>query len=212
MIVTRYCYESKSVQFFSYVSLHLIDGIGDKRTISNIDRSKVRMELICDCCNAHQCVYSNKMVGAKGGRTKSDVEELQQWSEGGYMCGSKVPGDKFYVQRKLFCGDYIESRYYNHFGGKKVKNGSKGGRLVTGDIYSIWYSFQDVLSDAEMKRSRNIGGNNPLLICHSCFNSNIKIPTSDGSSNVREKQGQRRTENTRKLQVAVQRSNKKSRK
>ena len=34
------------------------------------DRSKVRMELICDGCNAHQCVYSNKMVGGKGGPEK----------------------------------------------------------------------------------------------------------------------------------------------
>ena len=41
------------------------------------DRSKVLIELICDGCNARRCVYSNKMVGAKGGLTKSDVEELQ---------------------------------------------------------------------------------------------------------------------------------------
>ena len=79
----------------------------------SFDRSKVRIQLICDDCNDHWCVYSNKMVGAKGGLTKSDVEELQWWSEGGYMHGSKLPGEKFYVQRKLFCGDYIESQYYN---------------------------------------------------------------------------------------------------
>ena len=36
---------------------------------------------------------------------------IHKFSEGGYMCGSKVPGDKFYVQRKLFCGEYIESIY-----------------------------------------------------------------------------------------------------
>ena len=41
------------------------------------DRSKVQMELICDDCNANRCVYSNKIVGAKGGLTKSEVEELQ---------------------------------------------------------------------------------------------------------------------------------------
>ena len=51
------------------------------------------------------------MVGEKGGPTKYDVEELQKFSEGGYMCGSNVPGNKFYVHRKLFCGDYIESQY-----------------------------------------------------------------------------------------------------
>ena len=170
------------------------------------------MELICDGCNAHRCVYSNKMVGAKGDPTKSDMEELQRWSEGGYMCGSQVPGDKFYVQRKLFCGDYIESQYYNHLGGRKANNSSKGYRLVTGNICAVCYLFQDVLSDAEIKRIRNIGGKSPLLICRDCFNSNIKIPTSGGSCNAQEKQGQRGAENMRKPQVAVQRSNKKSRK
>ena len=78
------------------------------------DRSKVLMKLICDGFNTHRSVYSKKMVEAYGGPTKSDMEELRQWSEGGYMCGSKVPGKKFYVQRKLFCGNYIESQYYNH--------------------------------------------------------------------------------------------------
>ena len=77
------------------------------------------MELIYYGCNSPRCVYSNKMVGAKGGPTKSDVEELQQWLEVGDMFGSKVPGDKFYAQRKLFCGCYIESQYYNHLGGNK---------------------------------------------------------------------------------------------
>ena len=31
----------------------------------SLDRYKVQIELICDGCNAHQCVYYNKMVGAK---------------------------------------------------------------------------------------------------------------------------------------------------
>ena len=95
------------------------------------------MELICDGYNAHRCVYSNKMVGSKGDPKKSDAEELQQWSEGGHMCGSKVPRNTFYVQMKLFCGDYIESQCYNHLGRKKAKNSSKGGRLVTGKTCAI---------------------------------------------------------------------------
>ena len=74
------------------------------------------------------------------------------------------------------------------------------------------YSFQDIFSDAEIKRSRNIGGKNHLLICRDCFNSNIKIPTSGVSSNAREKQGQRGAAKTSKLQVDVQRSNDKDRK
>ena len=31
------------------------------------------------------------------------------------------------------------------------------------------YEFQDVLSDSEIKRSRNIGRNNPFLICRDCL-------------------------------------------
>ena len=122
------------------------------------------MELIYDGCNSQRYVYSNDMVVEKGGPTRSDMEEPQRWSEGGYMCGSKVPVDIFYVYRKLFCGDYIESQFYNHLGGKKSNNSSKGIRLVTGGICAIGYLFQDVLSDVEIKRSRNIGGNNSLLI------------------------------------------------
>ena len=42
------------------------------------------------------------MVGSKGGPKKSDMEEPHKWLEGGYMCGSKVPDNKFYVQRNFF--------------------------------------------------------------------------------------------------------------
>ena len=170
------------------------------------------MELICDGCNAHQFLYFNKMVEAKGRPTKSYFEDIQWWSEGGYTCGSKVPGKTFYVQRKLFFGDYIESQYYNHLGGKKANNGIKGRKLLTGNICTIYYLFQDVFSDVEIKKSCYVGVNNPLLVSCDFFNSNIKIPILVRSSSTREKKGQRGAEKTRKLQVSVQRSNKKSRK
>ena len=63
------------------------------------------------------------------------------------------------------------------------KKKSKSGTFVMGNICTVCYSFQDVLSDAEIQRRHNIGGNNPLLICRDSFNSNIKIPTSGGPSN-----------------------------
>ena len=47
------------------------------------DRSKVRMELICDDFNSCQCIYSNKIIGANGGPKTSDIKDLQRWSEGG---------------------------------------------------------------------------------------------------------------------------------
>ena len=80
------------------------------------------------------------------------------------MCGYKVPGNKFYLQRKLFCGNYIESQYYNHLGGKKPNNSIKGIRLVTGDICAMYYSFQYVFLGAETNRIGNIGLNITLLI------------------------------------------------
>ena len=58
--------------------------------------------------------------------------------------------------------------------------------------------------DAEIKRIRNIGGKNPLLICRDFLNSNIKISTLGVSSNAREKKGQRGSAKTRKLKGAVQ--------
>ena len=125
----------------------------------------------------------------KGGPTRFEVKEIHQWLEWGYMCGSKVPGDKFYVQGKLFCGDYFESRYYNHLGGKKANNIIKCVRLVTGNICAILYSFQDVLSYAEIKMIRNIGENNPLLMCRYCFNKNMKTPTLGSSGKSQDKQG-----------------------
>ena len=76
------------------------------------------------------------------------------------------------------------------------------------NMCEICYSYQDIFSDAEIKRSHIIGGKNSLLICRDCFNSNIKIPPS----NAQEKQGQMGAEKTRKLQAEVQISNKKDRK
>ena len=122
------------------------------------------------------------MVGATGGPTKSDIEEVEQLSEGGYICGGRNldKDKKLYVQRKLFCGDYVEPQYYNHLGGKKAQRTSRSRILVTEAICAICYSYRDVLSDAEINNSRVIGGKNPLLVCRDCFNSNIKTrPQAD---------------------------------
>ena len=78
-----------------------------------------------------------------------------------------------------------------------------------GNICEICYSFQDVLSDSEINRSRNIGGKNHLLICRDFFNSIIEISNSDGSSNSQEKQRQRGTVETAKIKVSAQISNNK---
>ena len=96
-------------------------------------------------------------------------------------------------------------------GGNKAKNIGKGGRLVTENICETCYSFKNVLSDYEIKRSLNIGENNPLLICRDQFNSDIKKKPWEDS--VTHKKGRDKgRKKKRKLQVYVQRSNKKARK
>lgn len=180
----------------------------------SFDRSKVRMVLICYGCGAPRCVYSNKMIGATGGPTKSDIEEVEQWSEGGYICGGKILDREanLYVQRKLFCGDYVEAQYYNHLGDKKSQGKKSNRKLLTEDVCAICCSYRDVVSNTEIKESRDIGGKNPLLICCECFNNNIKIPTSGGSSNSRESRQQKLASKKRKLDAAVKDGSKVARK
>ena len=69
-----------------------------------------------------------------------------------------------------------------------------------GNICEICYSFQNVLSNAEIKRSRNIGGNKPLLICRDCLNSNIKyLPWADlVTHNKSRDKGGRKTQGNQK--------------
>ena len=110
------------------------------------------------------------------------------------MCGSKVPGDKFYVHMKLFHGDYIESQYYNHLGGKKAKNGCKGGRSLIRNMCTICYLFQDYLLDAEINGIRNIRGKSTLLI-YAVFASIVILkfrPRADPVTHkkIRDKEGQ----------------------
>ena len=122
----------------------------------------------------HVCVYSTKMVGTQEGSTKAHLQK----NEKDYICGGKVPSEQLYVQRRLICGDYIESQYYSHLGGKtgQIK---KGAQLFTESIWAIHFTFKNIMSEDEIKKSRDI--------CNNCFESGVKIPTSSGCSNVREK-------------------------
>ena len=90
------------------------------------------------------------------------------------ICGDNVPGNKCYVQRNIFCDDYIVSQYYNHLNEKQSWN-ERGDRLVTEGICKICYTFDNVMSKDIVKQSRDIGGKKPLLVCISFFNSSIKI-------------------------------------
>ena len=111
------------------------------------------MELLYNGCGAPQCVYSNTIVEAAGVPAKSNAEDIDQWSEGGHICGSRISdkGKKFCAQRKLVYGDNIEPPYYNHLGGEKARNTCNSDISVTDTIGAMYCSFKDVLSDDEIK-------------------------------------------------------------
>ena len=79
------------------------------------------------------------------------------------------------------CGDYIESQYYN------PKSGVKGSRIVTKDICAICYGDDDIVSADEIRKKRDIGGKNPLLVCRFCFDKKFEIPCSGGRTNQKQK-------------------------
>ena len=65
----------------------------------------------------------------------------------------------------------------------------------------------DIVPSKEIIRKRDVGVNNPLPVCMHCFNSNVPLQTSGGSSNVRQKKQQtqeKKEEITRKCSQQTQ--------
>eukprot|EP00584_Thalassiosira_punctigera_P026734 CAMPEP_0172577586 /NCGR_PEP_ID=MMETSP1067-20121228/138304_1 /TAXON_ID=265564 ORGANISM="Thalassiosira punctigera, Strain Tpunct2005C2" /NCGR_SAMPLE_ID=MMETSP1067 /ASSEMBLY_ACC=CAM_ASM_000444 /LENGTH=219 /DNA_ID=CAMNT_0013370275 /DNA_START=830 /DNA_END=1490 /DNA_ORIENTATION=+ len=136
----------------------------------------------CDSCGAPRVIYSNNAIGKSNGPSKDQLENLMASLENGYVCGNAINEDGgFFVKRQLRCGDYVESTYYN------PATGLKGGRIVTEDVCAICYGNADIVSSEEIRKERNIGGKNPLLICRLCFESNVDIPCSGGRTNMKQK-------------------------
>ena len=88
----------------------------------------------------HRCIYSHGETLFPGGTSRDQINDLNRWVEGGYVCGNKVRAAPFYAQRKLRCGDYIEPQYSNS------NAGTKGGRIVTVDICAIFLEDYDIVS------------------------------------------------------------------
>ena len=118
--------------------------------------------------------------------------------ENGYTWGKAVQSaGGFFVKMQLRCGDYIESQYYN------PAAGLKGGRILTPDICAICYDKDDIVSADEIRKEKNIGGKNPLLICRYCFDKNIEGPCSGGRNNVKQKKDQAKSAKKRQLDKDV---------
>ena len=124
----------------------------------------------------------------------------------GYVCGGSISeDDSFFVKRSLRCGDYTESQYYN------PKTGVKGGRIVTDDICAICYEKDDIVSADEIRKRRDIGGKNPLLLCRYCFDKNIEIPCSGGRTNQKQKTVQSKRNKRKQLDTSIQSGRRKGR-
>jgi len=128
------------------------------------------------------------------------LEDLDCSLQDGYICGHSIINDgcPFYVKTALHCGEYIESQYYN------PATGLKGGRIVMDDICAICYDADNIVSADEIRKKRDIGGKNPLLVCRYCFDKNIGIPFSGGRTNMKQKKGQAQSTKRKQLDGNVE--------
>ena len=110
------------------------------------------------------------------------------------------------MKRQMQCGDFVESQYYN------TAAGLKGKRFVTKDICAICYENDDIISADEIRRNRDVGGKNPLLVCRFCFDTGVEIPCSGGRTNSKQKRDQKQATKRKELDESVQAGRRKSRK
>lgn len=180
----------------------------------NIDKkfsfaaSKVRSVVDCDHCGAPRCIYSSSAVGQLGGPSKKQIEDMEATLENGYICGDEIKDGNglLYARAANRCGTSIESQYYN------PNAGLKGGRILTEDRCAICYTAEDIVSADEIRKKRDLGGKNPLLVCQYCFDKNFEIPCSGGRTNMKEKKDQANQTKKRQLDAAVQQGHRKGRK
>ena len=184
----------------------IIQQLKDKDKKHTFAATKLRLTVVCDDCGAHRGIYSDHAVGTPKGPTKNQLQSLERSLENGYSCGKAVKSSGgFFVKRQLTCGDYIESQYYN------PTTGLKGGRILTPDICAICYDMDEIVSVDEIRREKNIGGKNPLLICRYCFDKNIEVPCSGGRTNVKQNSEQAKTGKKRRHDEQVMRGRRKVR-
>ena len=114
------------------------------------------------------------------------------------MCGNNVSVSKFYIKHKIQCVDCVELHYYNPAG-----NSTRGKRVTTEEVCAMCYFPGNIVSREEIIRKRDVGGKNPLSVYMHCFNSNVPLPTSGGSSNVRQKKQQTQEKKRKQLENIV---------
>jgi len=83
---------------------------------------------------------------------------------------------------------------------------------VTKDICAICYETEEIVQIDEIRKKRDVGGKNPLLICRHCFNKNFEIPCSGGRVNVKQKEAQAKTTKRKCLDKHTESGRRKGRK
>ena len=112
----------------------------------------------------------------------------------GFICDDDIGVESgHYARRQTRCGDI------------------KGGRIMTKDICAVCYEDDDIVSEVEIRKKRNIGGKNPLLVCRYCFDKNFEIPCSGGRTNEKEKKSQEKSSKRKGLEENVQSGRRKGR-
>ena len=84
-----------------------------------------------------------------------------------------------FPQPKLYFGDTIESNHYN------PSTGTKGGRIVTEDVCSVYYLKVNIVDRVELMRRTEVARKNRLPRCRYCFYMNIQFPTIEWRGNSR---------------------------
>ena len=82
---------------------------------------------------------------------------------------------------------------------------------MTKDICAICYIADDLVTPAEIRKRKNVGGKTPLIICRGCLDSGADPPCSSKHTNTKQTTEQKKAANKRKLDKAVKSGRRKAR-
>ena len=171
--------------------------------------SKLREWVECDSCGARRCIFSMYGLDNIKGPSDQDKKELDLWKENkGYVCGNKPGNNRFNIKKQLRCGDNIETQYYDsvYITGKTTP--TKGRKITTDPICCWCYDdFDMVVKGTKVKIKQDLKGKNQLPLCKNCYEDavekQIKMPTTGGNINQKDKGDQKRSGKRRLHSLAV---------
>ena len=117
-----------------------------------------------------------------------------------------MPVIGFYAQQKLFCGDTVETQYYNTYAG------TKGGRIVTRWVSYVCYFDENIVDKVETLTQPEVVGKHPLPLCRNFFDMNIKCPTTRWCGNSQHNRKKKKQSKKMNLETLVPKENQKGRK